>query len=224
LKFNWLGSPTTETSVCIAHKRANVKSLADLQQKELIIGDTGPGTGTYVYPRVLNAVMGTKFKIVTGFPGSPEVVLAMDRGEVDGICESLDSVMRRKAQQVKDGTIVMLFQGGAEPNPSIKNVPFIFDLAKTEDQKQALAFVYAGQGIGRPFVAPPDVPADRMKALLAAFDATMKDKEFIAEAEKQKLDVDPVSGAKLTALLKQLYATPKPVIAKVEEVLKSSSK
>lgn len=221
LAFTWLGSPTTETNVCIAHKRANVRTLTDVQQKELIIGDTGPGTGTYVYPRVLNTVMGTKFKIVSGFPGSPEVVLAMDRGEVDGICESLDSVMRRKAAQVKDGTIVLLFQAGAEPNPSIKNVPFIMDYAKTEEQKQALNFTYAGQGIGRPFLAPPGIPADRAKALQAAFDATMKDPEFIADAKKQKLDVDPVSGAKLLAILKQLYATPKPVIEKVAKILNS---
>jgi len=198
-----------------------VKTFADLQQRELLVGDTGPGTGTHVFPHVLNAILGTKFKPIAGYKGGPDVFLAMERGEVNGICESLDAVMRRGADKLKKGEITILFQGGAEPNPSIKDVPFIFDFAKTEEQKQTLTFVYAGQGIGRPFVAPPDVPADRVKALRDAFDATMKDPEFIEDAKKQKLEVEPVKGEKIAAILKQIYATPKPVIDKVGQILQS---
>ena len=221
LKFTWLGSPTAETNVCIAHKNSGMKILADVQAKELIIGDTGPGTGTYTYPRVLNAILGTKFKVVGGFPASSDVFLAMERGEVHGICESYDSVMGKKPDWIKDGTVNVLVQGGAEPNPHLK-APFIFDLAKTDEQKQALVFVYSGQGIGRPFVAPPDMPADRVKVLQAAFDATMKDPEFIADAAKQKLEVEPVPGDRLAAILKSIYATPKPIIDRIAKILEDT--
>lgn len=224
LKFTWIGSPTAETNVCIAHKNAPVKTLAELQQKELVIGDTGAGTGTYTYPRVLNAMLGTKFKIIGGFPSSSDVFLAMERGEVYGICESYDSVVGKRPNWIKEGTINLLFQGGAEPNPQLKGVPFILDAAKTEEQKQALTFVYSGQGIGRPFVAPPDMPADRIKALREAFDATMKDPAFLEDAKKQKLDVEPVAGDHILAILKTLYATPKPVIDKVANILQESAK
>jgi len=221
LKFTWLGSPTAETNICFAHKNAGIKTFAELQQKELIIGDTGPGTGTYVYPRVVNAVLGTKFKIVGGFPSSSDVFLAIERGEVHGFCESLDSAMSKKPSWFTDGTIHVLFQGGAEPHPGLKGVPFVFDLAKTEEQKQTLAFVYAGQGIGRPFVAPPGLPPDRAKALRDAFQATLKDPDFIADAKKQKLDVEPVPGEKIASILAQLYATPKPVIEKVGKIIQA---
>ena len=221
LKFTWLGSPTAETNVCIAHKNSGMKTLADVLAKELVIGDTGPGTGTYTYPRVLNAILGTKFKVVGGFPASSDVFLAMERGEVHGICESYDSVMGKKPDWIKDGTVNVLVQGGAEPNSHIK-APFIFDLAKTDEQKQALVFVYSGQGIGRPFVAPPGMPADRVKMLQAAFDATMKDPEFIADAAKQKLEVEPVPGDRLAAILKSIYATPKPVVDKIGKILEDA--
>ena len=221
LKFTWLGSPTAETNVCIAHKNSGMKTLADVQAKELIIGDTGPGTGTYTYPRVLNAILGTKFKVVGGFPASSDVFLAMERGEVHGICESYDSVLGKKPDWIKDGVVNVLVQGGAEPNAHIK-APFIFDLAKTDEQKQALVFVYSGQGIGRPFVAPPDLPADRVKVLQAAFDATMRDPEFIADAAKQKLEVEPVPGDKLAQILKSIYATPKPIVEKIGKILEAA--
>jgi tripartite-type tricarboxylate transporter receptor subunit TctC len=224
LKFTWVGSPTAETNVCIAYKTAKVKTFEDLQKTELIIGHTGAGTGTYTYPHVLNALMGTKFKIIGGFPSSSDVFLAMERGEVEGICESLDSVTGKRPDWIKDGTVNVLFQGGAEPNPHIAKVPFINSFAKTDEQKQALVFVYAGQGIGRPFVAPPDLPADRAKALRAAFDATMKDPAFLEDTKKQKLDVEPVTGDHLLDILKALYATPKPVIDKVSKVLADAAK
>jgi tripartite-type tricarboxylate transporter receptor subunit TctC len=224
LKFTWLGSPTDETVVCVAHKRSGVRSYAELQQKELIVGDTGPGTGTFVFPRVLNAVLGTKFKPVTGFPGGAQVFLAIERGEVDGICQSLDAIARRMEQGIKDGTYTLLFQGGAEPHPTIKDVPFALDLAKTDEQKQALTFLFAGLGIGRPFVAPPDIPADRAKALRAAFEATLKDPEFIVEARKQTLDVEAVPGDKVAGILARLYATPRPIIDKVSQILQSERK
>ncbi len=224
LKLTWIGSPTEETSVCISYKTSAVKTWEDLQQKTLIIGDTGPGTGTYTYPRVLNAMFGTKFKIVGGFPSSSDVFLAMERGEVEGICESVDSVTGKRPNWIKDKTVNLLFQGGSEPNPALKGVPFVLDFAKTDEQKQALTFMYAGQGIGRPFIAPPDMPAARVKMLREAFDATMKDPAFLEDAKKQKLEVDPVSGEKLAALIKKTYATPKSVVDRISKILDEANK
>jgi tripartite-type tricarboxylate transporter receptor subunit TctC len=195
-KFTWVGSPATETNVCISYKNSKVKTAKDLLEQELIIGNTGPGTGTYTYPKALNSIVGTKFKLISGFPSSSDVFLAMERGEVEGICESLDSVIGKRPEWIKNGTVNILFQGGAEPNPHV-SAPFVLDLAKSEEDKQAIRFLYAGQGIGRPFVAPPDMPADRAKMLRDAFNATMKDAEFIADAEKQKLEVEAQTGEQL---------------------------
>jgi len=219
-KLSWIGTPTKETNVCIAFHTAKVKTIQDLFEHQLIIGDTGPGTGTRTYPKVLNALLGTKFKLVGGFRSSVDVFLAMERGEVEGICESYDSVIHRRPDWVRDKVIRFLFQGGAAPNPEIKDVPFILDFAKSAEQKQAILFLYAGQGIGRPFVAPPDLPPERLKMLRDAFDATMKDAEFLAEAKKSKLDVEPEDGAYLLALIQKIYATPKPLVEQIGQLIK----
>jgi len=219
-KMAWLGSPATETNVCIAYHTAKVKSAKDLLERELIIGNTGPGTGTYTYPKALTGLLGMKFKLVSGFPASSDVFLAMERGEGEGMCESLDSVVGKRPDWIEKGTVKLLFQGGTEPNPHLKDVPFILDLAKTEEERQAIRFLYAGQGIGRPFVAPPDLPADRLKMLRDAFSATMKDPEFIADAKKQKLDLEPQNGEQIERLIKDIYGTPKAVVARVTELMK----
>jgi tripartite-type tricarboxylate transporter receptor subunit TctC len=214
-KLNWLGTPTTETNVCIGNANAQVKTAEDLYTKQLIVGDTGVGTGTHSYPKALTAILDMKFKIIGGFPSSSDVFLAMERGEVDGICESLDSVTGKRPEWIPQKKINLLFQGGAEKNTHIGEVPFILDLAKTPEQKEAISFLYAGQGIGRPFIAPPDLQPGKLEMLRKAFDDTMKDADFKAEAAKQKLDVDPEDGEHLAALIKKIYATPKPIVDKV---------
>jgi tripartite-type tricarboxylate transporter receptor subunit TctC len=221
-KLTWLGTPTTETNVCIASNsdKVKVKTVDDLYSKELIVGDTGVGTGTHSYPKALNALLGMKFKIIGGFPSSSDVFLAMERGEVDGICESLDSVSGKRPEWLPQKKVTILFQGGEQPNPELKGVPFVNDLAKNADDKTAIEFLYAGQGIGRPFIAPPDMPADRVKMVQDAFSATMKDPDFVADAKKQKLDVEPEDGEHLAALIKKIYATPKPIVDKIGELIK----
>jgi tripartite-type tricarboxylate transporter receptor subunit TctC len=219
LKMSWLGTPTKETNVCISFHTAKVKTVQDLFKQELIVGDTGPGTGTRTYPKVLNAMLGTKFKLVGGFKSSVDVMLAMERGEVEGICESYASVWRRHRDWIEKKTVNLLFQGGAAPDPQIKEVPFILDFAKTEEQRSAIRFLYAGQGIGRPFVAPPDLEPGRLKMLRDAFTATMRDPEFLAEAKKSKLDLGPEDGAYLEGLMRQIYATPKPLVEKISRLL-----
>ena len=218
-KFSWIGTPATETNVCIAYHTAPVKDVHALTQKELIFGDTGPGTGTHSYPKALNAILGFKFRLVGGYPSSADVFLAMERGEVQGICESLDSVKNRRPDWIPNGTISILFQGGIKPNPELKNVPFVVDLAQRPEDKQAIEFLYAGQGIGRPYIAPPGLSADRMKMVQDAFAATMKDPDFIAETNNYHLALDPSDGEQLEALVKKTYATPKPVIDRIAKLI-----
>jgi tripartite-type tricarboxylate transporter receptor subunit TctC len=220
LRLSWIGTPTKETNVCIAYHTAQAKTVQELSQKELILGDTGPGTGTRSYPKVLNELLGLKFKLVGGFKSSVEVFLAMERGEVEGICESLDSIKNRRPDWIATKKIAILFQGGAEPNPELKGVPFVLELARTAEQKEAIEFLYAGQGIGRPFVAPPDLPADRLKMLRDAFKATMKDADFVADAKKSSLELEPEDGEHLAALIAKIYATPKPIVDKVTSLIK----
>jgi tripartite-type tricarboxylate transporter receptor subunit TctC len=220
LKLSWIGTPTKETNVCIAFHTAQVKTVQDLYQKQLIIGDTGAGTGTRSYPKVLNDVLGLKFKLVGGFPSSTEVFLAMERGEVDGICESLDSIKNRRPDWIATRKIIILFQGGEQPNPELKDVPFVLDLARTDEQRRLIEFLYAGQGIGRPFVAPPDLPADRLKMLRNAFNATMKDADFVADTKRSKLELEPEDGEHLAALIAKIYATPKPIVDKIANLIK----
>jgi len=219
-KLSWLGTPTIETNVCIAHNTARVKTVQDLLEKQLVVGDTGPGTGTRSYPKALNDILGMMFRIVSGYPSSADVFLAMERGEVQGICESVDSVKVRRPDWIPTKTISVLFQGGTKPNPELKDVPFVVELAHNDADKRAIEFLYAGQGIGRPFVAPPNLPPDRLKLLRDAFMATMNDPEFVAEAGQRKLVLEPESGDELEALIKKAYATPKPIIERIGKLIK----
>src|SRR5579863_3048867 len=218
-KFSWLGTPATETNICIADHSAAVKNVQDLKEKELVVGDTGVGTGTHSYPKALNDILGFKFRIVGGYSSSVEVLLAMERGEVQGICESYDSVIAHRPDWIANGTVKVLFQGGTKPNPKLKGVPFVVDLAQRPEDKQAIEFLYAGQGIGRPFVAPPGLPADRLKMVQDAFAATMKEPDFIAETKLRKLNLDPENGEQLEALVKKTYATPKPIIDRIAKLI-----
>jgi hypothetical protein len=219
LKINWLGTPTTETNVCIAHANSGITTIDELYTKGLIVGDTGPGTGTRSYPLALNELLGMKFKLVSGFPASSDVFLAMERGEVQGMCESLDSVTGKRPDWLPNKRVRVLFQGGAEPNPHV-DAPFVTDLAKTPEQKQEIRYLYAGQGIGRPFIAPPGLQPAKLAELRAAFEKTMKDPEFLADAAKAKLEIEPKSGEELERLVREIYATPKPIIEKIGKLIK----
>ena len=219
-KIAWIGTPTVETNVCIAYKTAQVKTAEDLFTKELIVGDTGVGTGTHSYPKALAALLGMKFKIIPGFPSSSDVFLAMERGEVEGICESLDSVSGKRPAWLPEKQVNILFQGGTEPSKDLsKDVPLVYNMAKTQEQKDSIAFLYAGQLIGRPFVAPPNLPADKLKMLRDAFDQTMKDSDFLADAKRQKLEVEPEDGVHLEAVVKKIYETPKPIVDKIGQLI-----
>jgi len=222
-KYSWIGSMNNEVSVCVSWKDSGVTKFEDLLTKELVVGGTGPSADTDQFPKIMNGVLNTKFKIITGYPGGNDVSLAMQRGEVKGRCGwSWSSVVATQEQWYKDKTINVLVQLSLNKHGDLPHVPLIMDLAKTKEQKQILRLVFARQVMGRPFVAPPDLPADRVAALRNAFMATVKDKEFLAEAEKAKLEIQAVSGEDLQAVIKEAYETSPELAKQTADLLKTN--
>jgi len=220
-KFNWIGSANNEVSVCVAWSTSGVTKFEDLQQRELIVGGTSTSADTDQFPRIVNGVLGTKMKVVTGYPGGNEVGLAMERGEVQGRCGwSWSSVKTTHKKWVEEKKFVVLVQLGLDKHPDLPDVPLIIDLAKTDEQREILKLVFARQVMGRPFIAPPGLPQDRVDALRKAFMATMQDKDYLADAEKTQMEINPVSGEKVQALVKEEYSAPPAIAQKAASFLR----
>jgi tripartite-type tricarboxylate transporter receptor subunit TctC len=216
-KFNWIGSANNEVSVCVAMRQSGITKFEDLFSKDLTVGGTGTSADTDQFPRVLNSVLGTHFKIIEGYPGGNDVVLAMERGEVAGRCGwSWSSVKSTHKSWIDDKRMIVLIQLSLAKHPGLPDVPLVMDFAKTDEQRQILKLIFARNVMGRPYLAPPNVPEDRVAALRDAFMATLADKDFRAEADKTDLEINPVSGAEVEKLVKDVYATPPDVIAKAK--------
>ena len=220
-RFTWIGSANNEVSICAAWKGSGVTRFEDVLTKELIVGGTGQAADTDQFPRILNGVLGAKFKIVSGYPGGNDVTLAMERGEVKGRCGwSWSSVVATHKRWIDDKSITVLAQLSLNKHPDLPDVPLIMDFAKGEDQQQMFKLIFARQVMGRPYLAPPGVPADRADALRKAFMDTMRDPEFLAEAEKSQLEITPVAGAEVEKLVNDLYQTPKALADKAAEFIR----
>jgi len=220
-RFNWIGSANNEVSLCVAWHTTGIKKIEELYGKELTVGGTGASADTDQFPRVTNSVLGTKFRIITGYPGGNDIGLAMERGEVSGRCGwSFSSVKATHQNWLDEKKINLLVQLALAKHPELPDVPLIVDLAKNEEQKQILQIIFARQVMGRPFVAPPNVAQDRVAALRKAFMDTMKDKDFLAEADKAQLEITPVSGEEIQKLVSDLYNTPPEIAKKAGELLK----
>ena len=220
-KFNWIGTPQQEIGILLIWQPSPIKTLDDLKTHEVTVSSTGRAAATSVYPRLMNNMFGTKFKVIEGYKSSQEGLFAMEKGEVAGHSSggSSSAFRNRVDPWLRDGRVKMLLQLSLEKDPAYPDVPLITELAKSEADRQILELVLIQQVMGRPVLAPPGLPADRVKALRDAFDATMKDPEFVAECDKQKLEVNPVGGAHLNELLERVYATPKDVTDRVAELL-----
>jgi len=216
-KFNWLGSANNEVSVCVAMKDSGIAKFEDLFTKELTVGGTGTSADTDQFPRVLNGVLGTHFRIVDGYPGGNDVVLAMERGEVNGRCGwSWSSVKSTHKSWLDEKKMIVLVQLSLTRHPELPDVPLVTDFAKTDEQRAILKMVFARQVMGRPYVAPPNLPADRVALLRSAFMDTMKDRDFLADADKTQLEINPVSGADVENLIKEIYATSADIVEKAK--------
>ena len=220
-KFLWLGSGTEEAAVVVIRSEAGIRTWADMMSKPFTVGGEGTGSDPDVYALLLKNVFGVKLKLVSGYPGTTEMALAVERGEVDGRASwSWSSLKSLKPDWIAQKKVAIPVQLNAHKSPDLADVPLIGDFATTERQRQIMNLVISRQVMGRPFAAPPGLPADRAAALRAAFDATMKDPEFIAETKQRKLDLEPEDGAHLEALIKKIYSTPKPIVDKVGELIK----
>jgi tripartite-type tricarboxylate transporter receptor subunit TctC len=219
-RFNWIGSMNDEVSVCVAWHTAGITALEQVRQKELTVGGTGPAADTDQFPKVLNATLGTKFKVVTGYPGGNDVDLAMERGEVVGRCGwSWSSVVATHQSWIDEKKINILVQLSLSKHPDLPHVPLVTDLAGNDEQRQIFRLVFARQPMGRPFLAPPGIPAERVEVLRKAFMDTTKNAEFLAEAEKTKLEINPVSGDAVQTIVRDVYRTPKSVAAAVAQMI-----
>jgi tripartite-type tricarboxylate transporter receptor subunit TctC len=220
VKFNWIGSMNDEVSVCVAWHTSGIAKLEQVVQNELTVGGTGPAADTDQFPKVLNATIHTKFKIIPGYPGGNDIDLAMERGEVMGRCGwSWSSVIATHKSWLDEKKINVLVQLSLNKHADLPNAPLIMDFAKTDEQRQIFKLVFARQPMGRPFLAPPGVPAERTATLRKAFMDTMKDPGFFAEAEKMKLEIKPVSGDAVQALVQDVYQTPKSIAAAVADIV-----
>ncbi len=221
-KFVHLGSATIDHYVCIARADAPVKSFKDLLTQELIIGASQPGTSTRDYPAMLNNMTGTRIRLVSGYPGTREIMLAIEKDEVKGLCGfSWSSLQAQHPDWLKSGFIRVLVQEHDKGNPAINKmgVPLAVDFAKTPENRKVMELIYSSETFGRPYMVSPGVPAERVTALRAAFMAAMRDKELLAEAEKIGLIVDPISGEELQALAERIYATPTSIVEQAKQAM-----
>ena len=214
-KFTWLGSISKDTSLCVTSAKSAIKTWADFLTKPSTLGGEGAGADPDVFAHLYKNVFGAKSKLVTGYPGTNDVALAMERQEIDGFCGlSWSTLKSRHPEWLANKSVNIIVQAALKKEPELPDVPLATDLATTPEQLQIVKLVLVSQEMARPFAAPPGLPADRKAALITAFEQTMKDRAFLAEAKTQVLDVDPVSAREIDALLAEVYATPKSVTDK----------
>jgi tripartite-type tricarboxylate transporter receptor subunit TctC len=221
--FTWLGSIASSSSLCATWHTTAIKTWQDALTRPFALAGEGSGSEPDNFARILKNVFGAKVKLVTGYPGGSEMNLAIERGEVDGRCGwSWDSIKSTRPDWLRDRKINLIAVFSLQKAADIPAaVPLIVDLAATEEQRQILRMHLAGQSFGRPFFSSPGLPEDRKAALRAAFDATMRDADFIGETNKVKLEVSPTSGADIDRLLAEVYATPKDVIEKAKQAIRN---
>jgi tripartite-type tricarboxylate transporter receptor subunit TctC len=211
-QFGWLGSPETVNRVCAIGAASKVKTIDDVFTQEVLVGGIGAGMVPTFLPTMLNKLVGTKFRVVEGYGSTGAVFLAIERGEVDGICMASSTLLGPRYDLIEKGALKILFSMEAKPMTALPNVPTMFARLKTDEQRQIVAFINAALEYGRPFAAPPGIPPDRLAALQAALRATLQDAEFLAEANKMKYQITYTSPDELTALTERMYATPRAII------------
>jgi tripartite-type tricarboxylate transporter receptor subunit TctC len=221
-KFTYIGSPEAADHACIISTASGVKSAEEAIQtkKEIFMGGAGPTTTNDYMPPIINELAGTNFKVISGFKSVPEIFLAMERNEVGGQCAKLDSLMAQGEQQIKAGKYVMLFNLNEKPS-DVPGLHSVFDYIKTPEAKQTMRFIRSSSALGRPYVAPPDVPQDRLQALRTALQQSLKDPELMDEVKKLKYTITYTSPEDLQKMVGDLYKTPPDLLAKAKAMLPS---
>ena len=214
-RFTWIGSVTDEASLCLSWFTSKARTWRDLMTAETLFAGEGQGADPDMFATALNRVFGARIKLITGFHSTREMTLAMQRGEVEGICGvSATTLLGQYADWIAGKQVNLLAQMGLRKDDRFPDVPLVTELAQSDEERQVIRLIVAGQAIARPFFGPPGIPEDRKQALRAAFDRTMQDPEFRAEAQRAKMDVNPMQGAEMESFLRELYAMPKDVVDK----------
>ncbi len=222
-KLNWLGSLNSDTSLCVVWHTTPHKSLEAMKANEVLMGSGGPTISDSVHVKLLNGIAQTKMKLVLGYKGSTDVHLAMERGEVQGRCGlTWGSIQARYGHWMAEKKISLVAQFALNKNPDLPNVPFIMDLARSPAERQMIELLLAANEMGRPFFAPPGVPQDRIEALRTALVATAKDPKFIAEAEKQGMELQLMTGKEVEDLVRRVYASPTAVVDMAKKIVASN--
>jgi len=220
-KITWIGSLSSTHSILFAFHTTPFKSAEDLFSRQMIVAGTGAASTTDTYPKILNEILGTKFKLITGYQGSKETMIAIERGEADGRFMSIDSLQTTSPGWLRDGWARVILQASATRLPEFPDVPTARDLAKTEAQRQAVDFAFMQDEMGRPIAAPPGIPEDRKRILRDAFAKMSRDPGFLAEAKAHGLEVaGPMTGDEVDAMVKKIYATPKAIVERVAAAMK----
>lgn len=219
-QFTWIGALTKDTGLCVAWGASPFKTIEDAMKREMIVAGTGAGSDTDTWPVILNELIGTKFKLVTGYLGTKETVIAVERGEAHGRCTfSLSALKTAKPDWLADHKINILLQLALEKSKEFPNVPLVFDYLKKPEDRQLVELMVGTTAMARPFAGPPGMPPNKAALLRRGFDATTKDPAFLAEITKINADVDPTTGEEVQKLVARLYATPKPVVERVKKYL-----
>jgi tripartite-type tricarboxylate transporter receptor subunit TctC len=217
LKFNYLGSPSRDSNMCAVWHTHPVKTAKDLFTVPTVIGSTGSGAESHVFPVLLENLLGMKIKIIKGYKGSQDIMLAIERRELDGICLGTETV--RRTSQYQGGKFRIVLQMATEPDPVLGDLPLVTEFAKSPEDRAALDLIFARVDVGRPFVAPPGVPPERVAALRKAFTATMNDKDFQKDIAEVKFEINAITGEQLEGLIRKAYATPPAVVARTAGLL-----
>ncbi|MCC6890657.1 MAG: hypothetical protein IT536_19205 [Hyphomicrobiales bacterium] len=224
-RYTWIGSVGDQVSLCATWHTSKVKSWNDMLTTGFTVGGEGSGSDPDMFATMIRSIFGVKIRLISGYPGGNEINLAMERGEVDGRCGwSWSSIKITKPDWLTKRQIKLVLQMALHKSSELPDVPLIMDFARNERERQILRLVLSRQQMGWPFTAPPDLPKERGAALRAAFEATMKDPEYLAETRQRRLDVNPMNGAAIDALIADLYQTPADVIAATRMAISEGTK
>jgi tripartite-type tricarboxylate transporter receptor subunit TctC len=223
LKFEYIGAPLKPSTLCTLTKASGITSMEKwmVSKTPVKLGSTGPGSNTDDYPRILKAVLGVPIHLVTGFKGVADIRLAAEAGEVAGGCWGWETIKLMWLKAIESGDVVIVLQLLPKPHPDLPQVPLAIDFAKTDEARKIIqAGIYDAETYSRPFTLPPGTPKERVETLRNAFVATMKDPEFLAEASKSKLDIEPVSGEELHKTIGRLFKLEPALVGNLKEILK----
>jgi tripartite-type tricarboxylate transporter receptor subunit TctC len=220
-KFNWLGSTGPENELILVWHTVGIRTIQDVMQREVILGATGSGSGLSIIPTAMNNVLGTKFKLVIGYKTSEDINLALQRGEVQARAFGLNSIVAQHPDWLRDKKVVFLAQAGVKRDHLLPDAPLLTELAANDDQRAILKLISSPAGVGHPYLAPPGVPPDRLAMLRKAFDATLRDQAFLAEAAKLQIEIDPMNADELGAVIADTIMASPELVARTKAAMEA---